>query len=103
MLQPEFLLVVVLALSVALYVKMRAVLRLHPSWKLPLVLAAIATLGGMVAIYPRVGELKPPFSESPSGLFVIVGRLIVLGPIALAALATLVAAATTRTDRSAEP
>ena len=93
----------VLAIFLAAFRAVRAHMRIHPGRRHWMVAAAIATLTGLVAIYTRIWALKPPFSESPSGLFVILGRLAAVVPMALAALATLVAAAITRPARSAEP
>jgi hypothetical protein len=50
-----------------------------------LVLAALATLGVVGALVPRIGNLRPPWSESPSGLLVIGARLLGLGAMAAAA------------------
>jgi hypothetical protein len=47
----------------------------------------------VAALLPKVAELSPPFSESPSGLLVIFVRLEALGIVATAAIATLVASA----------
>jgi hypothetical protein len=46
-----------------------------------------------VSLWSWIGRLEPPFSESPSGLFVVVGRATVVGLGVVAAVATLLGAA----------
>src|SRR5688572_8086240 len=40
---------------------------------------------------PGIGDLDPPWSESPSGLFLILGRVVVYGSLAATSLGALVA------------
>jgi hypothetical protein len=54
--------------------------------------AAVAALALVAFLVPGVGELEPPYSESPAGLLVIFARVEALGVIGCAALATLLAA-----------
>jgi hypothetical protein len=71
-------------------------------WLRPLLIlgsVAVLVLVGLAA--PRLGNLDPPFSESPAGLFVILGRVIVWAAFAVAALATILAAGLPRSESRA--
>ena len=62
-------------------------------WLRPLlIVASLAALVLVGAAAPRIGDLDPPFSESPAGIFVILGRVAVFGAVAVAALAAILAA-----------
>jgi hypothetical protein len=57
------------------------------------VLASIGALVLTALLVPWVfAKLKPPFSESPAGLFVILGRVLVAGAVGLVGLGTLLGA-----------
>ena len=68
--------------------------RVAPQRRPWLLAAAIGALIVVAVVVPGIGKLKPPFSESPSGIFVVLARAIPLGLLTVAALATLLAAAT---------
>jgi hypothetical protein len=57
-----------------------------------LIAVSIAILCLVAALVPGVFELRPPYSESPSGLIVILARGEALGILGMAAVATMVAA-----------
>jgi len=60
--------------------------RLAPERRPWILAASIVTLGVVTWILPKIGKLHPPWSESPSGLFLILGRGIILTVVASAAL-----------------
>ena len=53
-----------------------------------MIAGAFAVLGGATALWPWVFHLEPPWSESPSGLILIVGRGVPVGLTSVAAAAT---------------
>ena len=44
-------------------------------------------------VVPHIGDLEPPWSESPSGIFLVLARVLVVGGVAVVAIASLVAIA----------
>jgi hypothetical protein len=68
-----------------------------------LIAASFVVLGLVGVLVPKVFELRPPFSESPAGLFVIFARGEALAMVAMAAIATVVAAAITPPPRGVDP
>ena len=58
-----------------------------------MIAGALGVLGGATALWPWVFHLEPPWSESPSGLILIVGRGVPVGLISVAAAATFLGAA----------
>ena len=55
--------------------------------------AAIATLILAALLVPWVfAKLKPPFSESPSGVFVILGKVLIAGSFGLVGLGAFIGA-----------
>ena len=66
----------------------------HPLLRPLSIAGAGVVLAAVAWAIPRLGDLEPPYSESPSGLFVIAGRLLVVFFGSVAALATLAAALT---------
>ena len=79
-------------IAVPIYQTVRTWCRVAPHRRPWLVAAAIIALAFVAVTVPGIGRLTPPFSESPSGLFVILARAIPLGLTAVAAVATLLAA-----------
>ena len=69
----------------------RRACRDRPALRPLLVLAALAALGAVAWSVPRLGALEPPFSESPAGILVGVGRVLMAGLALVVALATLAA------------
>jgi protein-S-isoprenylcysteine O-methyltransferase Ste14 len=65
--------------------------RAAPHWRPGIVVASVVVLGLVGVQVPGIGDLNPPWSESPSGLLVIMGRVLVLGLLAAVALAAVVA------------
>lgn len=65
--------------------------RADPARRVWFVLGAIAGLVAVVWYWPRVGKLSPPWSESPSGLLIVIPQLIGTGAVTVASLTTLVA------------
>lgn len=90
--------VIAFLIGMAVYDTVRGWCRLAPARRPWLIALSIITLGLVVTLAPGIGKLKPPFSESPSGLFVILGRVAVLGLASVLAVATLLGA-----SRSADP
>jgi hypothetical protein len=88
-------LLIVLAMAGAIggfvFRKVRRVCDARPFLRVVLIVGAVAVLGTVAWALPRLGDLEPPFSESPSGLFVIAGRLLIVFFALTAALATLAA------------
>jgi hypothetical protein len=83
-------------LGVTIYRSVRAACRKAPARRPWLVAAALVALGLVGGLAPSIGRLKPPWSESPSGLLLIGVRILGLGAMAVAALATLLAVAGAR-------
>lgn len=84
--------IVALFLAIILFVAfptgraVRGWCRLAPerrSWILVISIIALGVVGWLV---PKIGKLHPPWSESPSGIFLILARGIVLTVVASAAL-----------------
>ena len=85
--------VTAVVIAVPIYRTVREWCRVAPHRRPWLLAAAIGALALVAVTVPGIGRLEPPFSESPLGLFVILARAIPLALVALAALATLLAAA----------
>jgi hypothetical protein len=85
--------VTAVVIAVPIYRTVREWCRVAPHRRPWLLGAAIGALALVAVTVPGIGRLEPPFSESPSGLFVILARAIPLALLALAAVATLLAAA----------
>jgi hypothetical protein len=86
------LLAVPLLVAVPVFRRVRSWCRAESARRPWLIGGAIAALALVAFLVPGVGALEPPYSESPSGLFVIFARVEVLGVVSCAALATLLAA-----------
>jgi hypothetical protein len=95
--------VTAVVIAVPIYHTVREWSRVAPHRRPWLLAAAIGALILVAVIVPHIGKLRPPFSESPAGIFVILARAIPLGLIALAAVATLVAVATPPAPDRADP
>jgi len=67
--------------------------RLAPRLRVWLILASVCALGGVVLLVPWAFRLKPPWSESPAGLFLILARIIPLGLIGSGAVGAILGAA----------
>jgi hypothetical protein len=57
-----------------------------------LIAAGVVVLVLVAVRIPRIGDLEPPWSESPSGLFLIATRVAILGALLVAGVATIAAA-----------
>ena len=57
-----------------------------------LILASLAALAGAVAIVPWATRLKPPWSESPSGIFLLLARFIPISLVCLSAIGAILGA-----------
>jgi hypothetical protein len=90
-----------LVLAIAVFRAVSGWCRLAPGRRPWFILAGLAALGLVGALAPGMFRLEPPWSESPSGLFLIGARLLGLGSLGVASLATVVAAATA--TRPADP
>ena len=66
------------------------------SW---LLTVSIVAPGVVAWITPKIFELHPPWSESPAGIFLILGRGIVLTVVASAALGGLAGTVLSYRDR----
>ena len=65
-----------------------------PGWRRWFLLAGAVTLCLAGRLVPWVfAKLEPPFSESPVGLFIILGKILVVGSLLLVAVGTLLGAA----------
>ena len=49
-----------------------------------------------------LAKLKPPLSESPAGVFVILGKLVVVGSLGLGAIGTIIGAALAERNRDSD-
>jgi len=64
----------------------------RPGYRPVVVILAAITLVAVGLRIPGIGDLEPPWSESPSGIFLIIGRFFVYGSLAATALGALVGA-----------
>ena len=86
-------LAVVLAIVVIGYRAVARRCREAPERRPWFVVASIVTLGVAAALVPWVlADLNPPWSESPAGIFVYLGKALVVGVPGLAALGGLAGA-----------
>lgn len=60
--------------------------RATPTWRAPCVVLGVAGMAVSGWLVPWIAELRPPFSESPSGIFVILGKLLLVSTLAFASL-----------------
>ena len=84
---------VVLAVSIPIFRAARRRARRSGATRGLMIVGALGLLGGATALWPWVFHLEPPWSESPSGLFLIVGRGVPVGLTSVAAAATFLGAA----------
>ena len=84
---------VVLAMGIPIFRAARRRARRSGATRALMIAGALALLGGATALWPWVFHLEPPWSESPSGLILIVGRGVPLGLISVASAATFLGAA----------
>ena len=94
---PRILLVplaLALLLGVTVFRTVRTWCRVAPGRRPWLIALSIGALMAVAFVTPHLGDLEPPWSESPSGIFLVLARLIVVGSAAVAAIATLVAITT---------
>ena len=75
----------------------RRACRERPALRPLMILAALAALGAVAWSVPRLGALEPPFSESPAGILVVLGRVLMAGLALVVALATIAAVVLTPT------
>jgi hypothetical protein len=90
-----------LAFGVWIYRIVRPACEPRPWLRPLLILASVGVLVVVGLAAPRLGNLDPPFSESPAGIFVVLGRVIVWAAFAVAALATILAAGLPRSESRA--
>jgi hypothetical protein len=81
-----------LVIGMPMYDTVREWCRVAPERRPWLIAGAIASLVLVAIAVPRIFELKPPYSESPAGIFVILARGLPLGFVAVVAIATLIGA-----------
>lgn len=82
-----------IAFVVVVYRKVAARCRDDPSRRIRFIVGALAALGLGAALIPWVlADLKPPWSESPAGIFVYLGKAAVAGSLLLAGLGALIGA-----------
>lgn len=89
----EYSLIVITAVALVIGVPIcetvREWCRIAPDRRPWLIAAAVAILTLVAIAAPGTGELDPPLSESPGGIFVIFANAAVLGLLTVIALATL--------------
>jgi hypothetical protein len=90
-----------LALGVWVYRIVRPACERRPWLRPLLILGSVGVLVLVGVAAPRLGNLDPPFSESPAGIFVVLGRVVVWAACAVAALATILAAGLPRSESRA--
>jgi hypothetical protein len=83
---------VVLAVGIPVFRVARRRARRSGGIRALMIVGGLVVLGGATALWPWVFHLEPPWSESPSGLILIVGRGVPLGLVSIAAAATFVGA-----------
>jgi hypothetical protein len=84
---------VVLAVGIPIFRAARRRARRSGATRGLMVAGALGVLGGATVLWPWVFHLEPPWSESPSGLILIIGRGVPLGLISIAAVAIFLGAA----------
>jgi hypothetical protein len=81
-------------LAVTVFRTVRTWCRIAPGRRPWLIALSLGALMAVAFVVPHIGELEPPWSESPSGLFLVLARVLVLGSVAVVAASTLAAIAT---------
>ena len=74
------------------FARVRPLCQRRPGLRPWLMAAAVVVLVLVAVRIPRIGDLEPPWSESPSGIFLIAARVAVLGALLVAGVATIAAA-----------
>ena len=88
-----FLPAAAVAIVVVTYRKVAAQCRRVPSRRPWMIAASVAALASAGALVPwLLAKLNPPYSESPAGIFVQLGKLAVVGLLGLGGLGALIGA-----------
>ena len=83
-----------LLLGATVFRTVRTWCRIAPGRRPWLIALSLSALMAVAFVVPHIGDLEPPWSESPSGIFLVLARVAVVGGVAVMAIATLVAIAT---------
>jgi hypothetical protein len=82
----------VIGVTVPVFKAARAAARKSTTMRVVLLVVSAGVQAGAITLVPWIGRLRPPWSESPAGLFVILFRLALVGGGGLVAAATLLGA-----------
>jgi hypothetical protein len=93
-----------IALVVAVYRRVVARCRENPDRRSWFIIGSLAALGLAALLVPWVlAKLNPPYSESPAGIFVYLGKAAVVGLLGLVGLGTLAGAIASARAEPADP
>jgi len=93
-----------IALVVAVYRRVVARCREQPDRRSWFIIGSLAALGLAALLVPWVlAKLNPPYSESPAGIFVYLGKAAVVGFLVLVGLGTLIGAIASARPEPSDP